>query len=325
LDRTGPRLLLLILAAVLASAGIAQSITALHRPPISAAQWIAPQDRFVMLSSRPRECVRPPATAEGRMLFEIGRAAFRAPLLLGGQAARGGLSCASCHSNGRRNQGFQFPGLSGDPGTADVTSSIMSSHRGNGVFDPKPIPDLAHPVKISRDPGSGALEHFIHGLIVEEFDGPEPSPQTLHAVANYVRALEGNACPLSDREPVTLAQSVDDSRRAVAAAAAAWSVGDYAAARLMVAAARSTLGLINERFASPALAADRQELGDADLELLAIEQAMDRKQPDIPLRLAAWRAAIPGWSRPLLRDERRSLFNPAELKHLLTDQPVGSG
>lgn len=324
MDRAGPRLLLLIVAAVAASAGITQRVAALHRPPIAAAQWIAPRDRFVMLSSRPRECARPPATAEGQMLFEIGRAAFRAPLLLGGQAARGGLSCASCHSNGRRNPGFHFPGLSGDPGTADVTSSIMSSHRGDGVFDPKPIPDLAHPVKIARDPASGALEHFIHGLITEEFDGPEPSPLTLRAIASYVRALDGGACPLSDREPVTLGQTLDDARRAAAAASAAWSAGDDAAARLMAAAARSMLGLINERFAAPELAADRQTLADADLELLAVEQAIDRKQSDVPLRLAAWRAAVPRWSGRLRRDERRSLFNPAELKHLLTEKPAGS-
>ncbi|MGF7473737.1 hypothetical protein WFJ45_23635, partial [Salmonella enterica subsp. enterica serovar Minnesota] len=70
----------------------------------------------------------------------IGRAAFNSPLLLGGQAARAGLSCASCHRNGRGNPDFHFPGISGAPGTADVTASLLSSHRGDGQFNPKPIP-----------------------------------------------------------------------------------------------------------------------------------------------------------------------------------------
>ena len=30
-------------------------------------------------------------------------------------------------------------------GTADVTLSLFSSHRGNGVHDPRPIPDLSAP------------------------------------------------------------------------------------------------------------------------------------------------------------------------------------
>jgi hypothetical protein len=319
LDRLRPRLLLLSLAA-LAAAGTAAPTAKL---PILAANWLAPDGRVAALTTRPRDCARPPARADERALFEVGRTAFRAPLLLGGQAARAGLSCESCHSNGRRNSAFRFPGLSGAAGTADVTSSIMSSHRGNGLFDPRPIPDLASPVKIARDPGSGALERFVHGLIVEEFDGPQPPALVERGLALYIRAMDAGRCAAEAREPITLAGMIDDSRRAIASAAYAWNAGDRPAARLMVSAARARLGLIDERFDGDALARDRQRLAGADLELLAIQQAMDARRSDVPARLAAWRAGVAGWSAPLLRNERRSLFNPAKLAHALGDS-VGS-
>jgi hypothetical protein len=320
LDRIRPRLVLLSLAA-LAGAGAAATTA---KPPILAANWLAPEGRIAALTTRPRDCARPPPTADESAIFEVGRTAFRAPLLLGGQAARAGLSCESCHSNGRRNVAFRFPGLSGDPGTADVTSSIMSSHRGNGVFDPRPIPDLARPAKVSRDPKSGALEHFVHGLITEEFDGPQPPALVERGLAIYIRSMDAGRCAADAREPVTLDGLIDDSRRAIAAAAYAWNAGDRPAARLMVSAARSRLGLIDERFDGPRLARERQLLARADLVLLAIEQAMDAGRGDVPARLAAWRAGSAGWSAPLRRSEPRSLFNRANLAHALGGSSVGS-
>jgi hypothetical protein len=77
------------------------------------------------------------------------------------------------------------------------------------------------------------------------------------------------------------------------------------------------LGQSDERFTQPSLARDRQLIRNADLELLAVEQAMDRAAADVPIRLAAWRSAVPNWSAALLRDEPRSLFNAATLKNAL--------
>ena len=320
MDRIRPRLHLLSLAALTGAATAATTA----KLPVLAANWLAPEARVAALTTRPRDCARPPAKQDERALFEVGRTAFRAPLLLGGQAARAGLACESCHSNGRRNSAFGFPGLSGTAGTADVTSSIMSSHRGNGLFDPKPIPDLARPVKISRDPKTGALERFVHGLITEEFDGPQPPALVERGLAVYIRSMDAARCALDMREPVTLGAMIDDSRRAIAAAAYAWDGGDPSAARLMVSAARTRLGLINERFEGDALAHDRRRLASADLELLAIEQAMDARRRDVPARLAAWRAGVAGWSTAISRNERRSLFNPAKLAHALGGSFVGS-
>jgi hypothetical protein len=113
--------------------------------PIREARWLAPGAVYQGLTREPSECFARPTDPAERRRAEIGRAAFRTPLLLGGQAARAGLSCASCHRNGRGNPDFLFPGLSGPPGTADITASLMSSHRGDGRFNPKPIPTYLRP------------------------------------------------------------------------------------------------------------------------------------------------------------------------------------
>jgi hypothetical protein len=285
-------------------------------PPLRAARWL-PLDRHAhALAYEPSECLRPPSDPQTARLVAIGRAAFRTPLLLGGQAARNGLSCDSCHRNGRGNTDFLFPGLSTAPGTADVTSSVMSSHRGDGVANPVPIPDLSGPaqlLKVSRDPADRALEGFIRGLIVEEFDGPAPTAMTLDGLAAYVRALSPRGCPNQDERPVRLSAFVNDARAAAQAAQVALAAEDPATARLMLASARSALGMIDERYAAPALARDRALLRAADLELAAAQQAVLQREADAALRISAWLSKSPRWVAALQRDEALSLFDSARL------------
>ena len=87
----------------------------------------------------------------------------------------------------------------------------MSSHRGDGIFNPKPIPDLAGDpakLKVSRDPGKDDLKRFIHGLITQEFDGPEPPPAVLEGLAAYVRSLSPPACKGQKSTPIRLASNL---------------------------------------------------------------------------------------------------------------------
>ena len=290
MDRSRARAGALILAG-LAVAGAA----AANRFPLREARWTAPAALPRALIEAPPECLRKARTAEEARTVAIGRTAFRTPMLLGGQAARVGLSCATCHVNGRGNPHFLFPGLSGPPGTADVTSSLMSSHRGDGVFNPKPIPDLAGPpghLKVSRtEPGK--LEAFIHGLVTEEFDGPEPSPEVLAGLAAYVRALETAACPRG-AAAVRLRDRLDEIDAAIALART--SGGETR--RLLLAAARSTLGAIDERFTG--LDADRALLREADADLAAIRQGRTG--------FARWDSLWPVRKRRLIGDESRSLY-----------------
>ncbi|MDQ2860368.1 MAG: hypothetical protein M3T55_06495 [Pseudomonadota bacterium] len=278
-------------------------------------RWLAPgADAARLLTRRPVECLKVQSDPIQAYLVELGRAAFRDPLLLGGQAARAGLACETCHQNGRTNPNFDFPGLSGRPGTADVTSSMMSSHRGDDVFDPVPIPDLGGTktaLKISQARASDALPRFIHGLVTEEFDGPEPPPAVLAGLAAYVRALSPAACPAPASEPVRMEEAMGDARRAIRAAIAALAHGDSRSAQVMIQAARSALGAMAERYAGPALAPARQSLAVADLDLAADLTAIRRHDPSAADRLTAWLGRSQDWTARLKRDEPLSLYNPA--------------
>ena len=286
-------------------------------PPLRAMRWLAPgADKVAALTMRPAECLAPPKAPDAAYAVEVGRAAFRTPLLLGGQAARAGVSCETCHKGAHTNPDFDFPGVSGAPGTADVTNSLFSSHRGDGVDNPRPIPDLGGPksrLKVDQTPGGRALETFIHGLVTQEFDGPEPPHQVLDGLAAYVRALSPDACPKARTEPIRAAAYLDDARRAVRTARAALVRGDKATAALMIGSARSQLGLVYERLGAPALTGDREALTGADRALAALAEAVRGGDPEAARRLAAWLASSKSWSRRIERDEPKSLFNPANL------------
>jgi hypothetical protein len=269
--------------------------------------WTAPgPTRAYDMTHAPAECVSA-RTAE----TEIGRALFRSPGLLGGPAARAGLSCHACHSNGRVNERFLLPELTDRAGAADVTSEWSSRVRGDGVMNAIDIPDLAGVGQRSalgraRDP---SLEHFVQSVIVEEFQGAEPPAQAQAGLIAYLRALD--LCAPSSA-PVTLASAAEDVRRAVAAAEAA----DAATARLVLLAAQDAMGRIAERLPARRFARERRGYEALSRELGAMRNAGDVH--------AAMAAAQPGWSARFdaavartARQERRTYFNEATLRRAL--------
>ena len=305
--RARPRALVAFALALLGGAALAQGAPA----PLRAMLW-APRDADPVraFATAPAECLRPPADPAQLLRVEVGRAAFGSPLVLGGQAARAGLSCESCHRGGRDNPDFQFPGVSGAPGTADVTHSLFSTHRGNGVHDPKAIPDLAGP-RAALKVKPAELEGFIRGLVVEEFDGAEPPPAVLQGLAAYVAALEPAACPAQSRTFVTAASLLADARRAVMAADRLLAQGDRAAADSMIAAARARLGLIDERFAGQPKA--RVQLQDADRRLSLARETARRDPAAARAQLAEWLRQADRLQAALTTHESASLFDPARL------------
>ena len=304
---------LVVAFAVAAGAALAQGGSA----PLRAERWLAAGvDPVRAMTRQPVECLTLPAGAEARLSVEVGRAAFRSPTVLGGQAARAGVACESCHRDGRTNRDFHFPGVSGPPGTADVTSSLFSTHRGDDIFNPKPIPDLGGPkaaLKIDQDRTAAALEPFIDGLVTQEFDGPEPSAAVLKGLADYVRALSPDACPKAADAPVRLAGVTSDARRALEAAEALTAQGDRASAEVMVQAARARLFLVDERYADPALSADRERLRAADRRLAGVLEALRQGASDAGAEIAKARAALGPLEAALTRHEARSLFDPARM------------
>ncbi len=300
------------LGLAIAFAGAATALAADSRPPLQALSWVPPAaDPVRVFATQPTECLKIPADPTAARSVEIGRAAFRAPLLLGGQAARAGLSCESCHRAGRGNPDFQFPGASGERGTADVTLSLFSRRRGNGVHDPRPIPDLSGP-RTALKVAAADLPAFIRGLVVEEFDGREPPAAVLQGLADYVRALDPAACPASLREPIAAAGLLDDARRAVTAAEGALIGGDRATAALLIAAARARLFLIDERYAGQP--AEIARLRAADRTLQGLQAAAREGRPDAARDLARWRADSRRLEARLVAAQGRSLFDAARLR-----------
>jgi len=235
---------------------------------IDDAAWIAADaDIVAFLTRSPGECLRKPEE-DDRYLVEIGRAAFRTPMLLGGVAARGGLSCNSCHRDGRSNPDFFMTDLSGAPGTADVTSSLFSKSRDDGVLNPVPIPDLVGAgTKTSfGSHGAKTLDEFISGAIVEEFDGAAPPASIVAGLVAYVGHLDAAACPTKPGK-TTVKSAMSDVSRALRAADAAIARGDPAA-DLMLVAAQSGLGRVHQRFDS--LAEERQAIEDLSRDIGAL-------------------------------------------------------
>jgi hypothetical protein len=266
--------------------------------------WTAPganQARAMIVA--PGECALTRTTET-----EIGRALFRSPNLLGGPAARAGLSCNACHSNGRVNAHFLMPELTNRAGAADVTSEWASHVRGDGVMNPVDIPDL---VDVGSREGLGhvrdpSLEHFVHGVIVEEFQGEALTDQALAGVVAYLRSSVIGAC--TGERAITLTSAADDVRRAVAAAETA----DAPTARLLLLAAQDAVGRIVERLPASGFARDRARFERLSRDLGAL------RREDVHARLAeaapGWRARFDAAVRRVAPRERSTYFNEATLR-----------
>lgn len=238
---------------------------------------------------------------------DVGRIAFESPALLGGAAGRMGLSCASCHVNGRGNPDFFIEGVSGAPGTADVTNSLFSKSRGNGAFDPTPIPDLAaRDGKQMQVRKGDAFKAKTHGLIVEEFDGQEPPEQMLYDVIAYMDGLALCADAYA-RQPLSAEKDMETARTAF------WIAQGLApeGRRIMARAARERLERLNERFVAPGQADVRGALLETSRAIGAWMEAPDAAgEAAVVEALKVARALV-------TREQGRSLYDPEVLRAAL--------
>jgi hypothetical protein len=286
-------------------ATVAAIAVAASPPLFETLRWTESGAELEALSTQPATCLDFDDAAQP--LVQAGHALFNTPMLLGGQAAKAGVSCASCHVNGRDNPHFSLAGVSDKAGSADVTNSFFSAARGNAKFDPATIPDLAVPGKVPREDGNKVLDSFIRDLIVEEFSGAEPSETELEALAAYVRAIR--ACPDSDKTLIqrSLTDQTTIIRSALTAATAMEDRGDrQKEVGRLIAAARHQLGLISERYAGPALKSERALLLKASRELQAVIQSDNQGKA-----ITQWQSQFNNeLARSLQRKESASLYNP---------------
>ncbi|HUO11619.1 MAG TPA: hypothetical protein VMU37_02580, partial [Caulobacteraceae bacterium] len=202
-------------------------------------------------------------------------------------------------------------------------TSVLSSHRGGHPLAPVPIPDLSGPKSALKTEQSlpGALEARIDVITTQEFDGPEPPPAVLAGLAAYVRSLSPSACPRQASEPITAEATLADVRRAVRAALAALGRGDGDSADLMVEAARSGLGDIDERYAGAGLASEREALRTASADLAAAQADSRGRRVAAERSLQLWLDREPAWAPSVLAAEPASLYSPERLGAALRPSP----
>lgn len=286
-----------------------------QRQPPGDAAWLAPgADVVAFLTESPGECLRPPVDREQGYFVEVGRAAFRSPLLLGGQAARSGLSCNACHRDGRDNPAFFLEGLSDAPGAADVTSSIFSTVRDDGVFNPRPIPSLVDLPAPSHKEGMAGLHAFIASAVIDEFQGAPPPPAVLDGLAAYIAHLDPAACP--DRPaPQTVTGDMQTAERALAAAASAAARGDEPTTGFLLLAAQGQLGQVHARFPGDREAQSRLESLSRDIG--ALRERADGDLAAARAGIAEKRLETQSLARFLHKKRGKSLYDAKALARWL--------
>jgi hypothetical protein len=128
-----------------------------------------------------------------------------------------------------------------------------------------------------------------------------------------VRSLKPEACPANALSPIRLQSEMADATRAMRAGQVAIARKDVATAVLMVASARTQLGLIYERYQAPSLERERALLRGADMDLAALQNNLRAGDAMGAMRLALWPDQASALSRKLQPGEDRSLFAPRPL------------
>lgn len=145
-------------------------------------------------AEQPREIFRSVDEEGGKRsyLLNLGDMAFSSPEIFGGVAKQAGISCSTCHVNGANNPKFYMPGLSTRHGNFDPSGALFNAKADDGVLDPVVIPSLRGAkffAPYGHDGRTASLRQFIRNVIVEEFAGPEPSPELLDGLVIYVQDI----------------------------------------------------------------------------------------------------------------------------------------
>jgi len=144
--------------------------------------------------AQPREIFQSEASGGAKSyLVNLGDLAFSSPQILGGLARQAGISCSTCHVNGASNPKLYVPGLSTRPGNFDTTGGLFNAKADNHVLDPVTVPSLRGARYLGpygHDGRMASLRDFVRNVIVNEFDGPEPSPAVLDAIVVYLQDID---------------------------------------------------------------------------------------------------------------------------------------
>ncbi len=290
-------------------------------------KWIDPAaNRLAALTRAPSECLVRPSDPELASLIALGRIAFRSPVLLGGIAARSGMSCNTCHRNGHDNPTFFVAGVSGEAGTVDVTGGLFSRTRDDGDFNPVPIPSL---VDAASKPSFGSvvpkddLRAFLMAVVMDEFQGQRPSDAVTEGLLAYLKALRSSACPTPADGPaeepaeeiVSLARDALDLETVYDTILWGLKRRDVPTADFALLALRAALGRIHQRFSTNERAADG--LLEVSRALTAIRSMLETRPVEASQALGQTRDALRRVIRDLHGRSSKSFYNPEFLGPLL--------
>jgi mono/diheme cytochrome c family protein len=122
-------------------------------------------------------------------LVAYGDMLFDSPEIFGEPARSLGLTCSTCHNRSDINQRFFIPGISPQPGAVDVDGSFFNARFNDYRDDALDIPSLRgirFTAPYGRDGRFASLRDFTRNVMVNEFNGPEPSPLVLDALVAYM-------------------------------------------------------------------------------------------------------------------------------------------
>ncbi len=218
-------------------------------PKLRDIRWLDQRsDRLTALTSRPAEPVNYDPQTDWNLEYELGRIAFRSPVIFGGFAAREGLTCQICHTNGYANRNFFMESHSSRPGTFDTTSAVFSKTLGDNTFNPIEIPDLvnvANTAPYGHDGREPSLRAFTLEVITQEFSGKQPTGTLIDALLAYMNALQPRD---KQTEPITLEEDLKDTSRGLRVLIELAEGKNADGASFVIASLRYQLAGIAERF-----------------------------------------------------------------------------
>jgi cytochrome c peroxidase len=149
-------------------------------------------------------------------LVAYGDMLFDSPEIFGEPARSLGLTCSTCHNRSDINQRFFIPGISPQPGAADVDGHFFNSRFNDFRDDPLDIPSLRglrFTGPYGRDGRFASLRDFTRNVVVNEFAGEEPTPLMLDALVAYQLEFDWLPAPYLNPDGTLNDQASEAARR----------------------------------------------------------------------------------------------------------------
>jgi cytochrome c peroxidase len=149
-------------------------------------------------------------------LVAYGDMLFDSPEIFGEPARSLGLTCSMCHNRSDINQRFFIPGISPQPGAADVDGHFFNSRFNDFRDDPLDIPSLRglrFTGPYGRDGRFASLRDFTRNVVVNEFAGEEPTPLMLDALVAYQLEFDWLPAPYLNPDGTLNDQASEAARR----------------------------------------------------------------------------------------------------------------